>query len=172
MKYFTPELFARLQNFDPRAMDAADADWEAAEERYEQRLRELGPAIEPVRKRFEGILLHDATVESISRRDDQFVIVLHKDAPPRDVVTLTYTLATEPIIDQNALAPALRSRVMQFQYDEFDVVREDGQTHYTHSILFSNGWEVRLPFRDVQVTLAQPIYPLPPAHSPAPAQSA
>ncbi len=168
MKYFTPELFSRLQNFDPGAMDAADADWEAAEARYEDRLRELGPAVAPVLKRFEDVLLHDATVESISRRDDQFVIVLHKDVPPRDVVTLTYTLAGEPFIDRNALPPELRSQVMQFQYDEFDVERRGDLTYWTHSILFSNGWELRLPCRDVQVTLAQPIYPL----SPAAAQSA
>ena len=123
MKYFTPELFARLQNFDPRAMDVADADWEAAEGRYEQRLQELGPAIDPVLKRLDGVLLHDATVESISRRDDQFIMVLHKNVPPRDVVTLTYTLAGEPFIDRNALPPELRSQVMQLRVSQL-VLRE------------------------------------------------
>ncbi|HKI32314.1 MAG TPA: hypothetical protein VKA46_10635 [Gemmataceae bacterium] len=172
MKYFTPALFARQQNFDTAAMDAADADWEAAEERYEQRLQNLAPLIDPVLKRFEGILLHDATVWGISRREDQFVIVLHKDIPPRDVVTLTYTLAGEPLLDHDALPPQFRSRGMQFEYDEFDVGQESGQPHFTHSILFSNGWEIRLPFREVQVMLAQPIYPLPPGQSPGKARSA
>jgi hypothetical protein len=172
MKYFTPELFARLQDRDSRAMDAADADWEAAEGRYEQRLQELGPAIDPVLKRFEGVLLHDATVESISRRDDQLIMVLRKDVPPRDVVTLTYTLAGEPFIDRNALPPQLRSQVMQFQYDELDVEQRANQACLTHSILFSNGWEVRVPFRDILVVLAQPIYPLPGTPSPATAQPA
>jgi hypothetical protein len=160
MTYFPPELFARLQDLDPGAMDAADADWEAAEGQYEQRLQELGPAIDPVLNRFEGVLLHDATVESISQRGDQLIMVLRKDIPPRDVVTLTYNLAGEPFIDRNALPPGLRSQVMQFQYDEFDVEQRGDQACWTHSILFSNGWEVRLPFRDVQVALAQPIYPL------------
>jgi hypothetical protein len=163
MRYLTPELFARLQNFDPVTMDAADTDWDEAEQQYERRLHELGPAIAPVLKRFEGVLLHDATVWGISRHDNQFVIVLHKDVPPRDVVTLTYTLAAEPRLIQDALPPQLCSRVMRFEHDEFDVVTESGQPYYTHSILFSNGWEIRLPFRDVQVTLAQPIYPWPAA---------
>jgi hypothetical protein len=163
MKYFTPELFIRLQGSDPAAMDAADAAWEAAEERYEQHLQELGPALAPILKRFEGVLLHDATVWGISRQGDQFVIVLHKDIPPRDVVTLTYTLAAEPWLTQDALPPQLCSRVMRFECDEFDVVPADGQPYFAHSILFSNGWEIRLPFRDVRVSLAQPIYPLPPA---------
>jgi len=159
VNYFTPELVVRLQDHDPAAMDAADAAWEAAEQRYEQRLAEIGPIIDPILKRFEDVLLHDATVEIISRRDDQFVIVLLKDIPPRDLVTLTYTLVAEPILVHDALPPHLRSRVMQFQYDEFDVEQKDGQAHFLHRILFSNGWEVRLPFREIQVTLAQPIYP-------------
>src|SRR5438132_3187054 len=76
MKYFTPQLYERLQNFDPAAMAAADAEWEAASQRYEQHLEQLGAALVPVLKNFEGILLHDAAVLGISRRGDQFSIVL------------------------------------------------------------------------------------------------
>ncbi len=161
MKYFTPDLFVRLQNFDPSSMNAADAEWEAAEERYEQRLRDLGPAVAPVLKQFEGLLLHDAAVLGISRRGDQFVIVLQKDVPPRDVVTLTYTLAAEPFIDRDAFPDPHRSGRMQFLYDEFDLAAEGEGSALAHSILFSNGWEIRLAFRDVQVASAQPIYPIP-----------
>jgi hypothetical protein len=160
MNYFTPDLLVRLQVRDPAAMNDADAEWEAAEQRYEQRLQELGPAIDPLLRRFEDVLLHDATVWSISRHDDHFVIILRKDIPPRDVVILTYMLVAEPILVRDALPPQFRSQVMQFQYDEFDVEQEAGQSHFTHRILFSNGWEIRLAFRDLQVTLAQPIYPL------------
>jgi hypothetical protein len=61
---------------------------------------------------------------------------------------------------------------MRFECDEFDVVQVGDRTYCTHSVLFSNGWEVRVPFHDVQVTLAQPIYPWSSAHAPAPVQSA
>lgn len=160
MNYFTPELYALLQDFDPSAMTRADADWEAAEQRYEQHLQRLQPALAPVLERFAGLLLHDALVLGMNRRGDQLVLILHKDIPPRDVVTLTYTLVGEPFIDPNAFPAQFRSGKMQYEYDEFDL-REGSQPHFLHSILFSNGWEVRLPFRDVEITLAQPVYPVP-----------
>ena len=53
-------------------------------------------------------------------------------------------------------------------YDELDVNEESGQKVFTQSILFSNGWEVQLRFRDVEVVIVEPIYPVPaPAPSPA-----
>src|SRR5262249_56892098 len=129
--------------------------------RYEQQLQQLGPALAPVLQRFDGLSLHDAVVTSISQRGEQFVLVLHSDVPPREIVTLTYTLTGEPFIDREALPGELRSRLMQYQYDEFDLVQEAGAGHHLHAILFSNGWELRLPFREVQVERAEPIYVLP-----------
>ena len=161
MKYFTPELYTRLQDSGTAAMDAADAAWEAAEEQYEQHLQRLAPALAPVLRVFDDLLLHDATVSSMSRRGDQLVIVLHTDARPREVVTLTYTLTGEPILDRKALPPEVRSGVMQYQYDEFDVIQTDSGTEYSHAILFSNGWEARVPFRHVEVVRAEPLYLLP-----------
>ena len=61
---------------------------------------------------------------------------------------------------------------MQYEYDELDLAVENGQTYFTHSILFSNGWEIKLRFRDVQVALAQPVYPLPGVSFPTKATSA
>jgi hypothetical protein len=49
---------------------------------------------------------------------------------------------------------------MDFQYDEFELIRQDGRISFVQSILFGNGWEISLRFSDVQVTLAAPIYPL------------
>jgi hypothetical protein len=161
MKYLTPELYTRLQDSGTAAMDAADAAWETAEERYEQHLQRLTPALAPILRLFDGLLLHDATVSSMSRRGDQLVIVLHTDTRPREVVTLTYTLAGEPIVDREALPPEVRSAVMQYQYDEFDLAQTDSGTEYLHAILFSNGWEVRVRFRHVEVERAEPLYLLP-----------
>jgi hypothetical protein len=161
MNFFTPALYVRLQDFDPAVMEAADSDWEQAECHYQDRLKQLGRMIEPVLRRFDGVLLHDAVVLGISRQGSQLVMLLRRDIPPREVVTLTYELVGEPFINPDAFPASYRSGVMQFQYDEFDADTINGQVQFSHSLLFSNGWEIRLLFRDVQVSRAQPIYPLP-----------
>lgn len=158
MKYFTRDLIERYGSPDDAVARAAGEEWETVLERYEQRLRELEPELpEPVRE-FNGLRLHDADVCCMARRGDQFFMVLHKDVPPRDVVQLTYTLVEEPWIDPEALPAAGRSAVMQFLYDEFDVANEGGRKVYAQSILFSNGWELRLRFREVRVSLADPVF--------------
>ena len=160
MKYFTPELYVRLQDFDADAMDRADAEWEAAQERYEERLRELGGVLQPYAQRLESVLLHDATVRTITRGDDRLTIELLTDRSPKEVVVLSYALAGEPLINRNALPEEHRGGVMQYQYDELDLLDRDGAPCPTHSILFTNGWELRIPFRDLHVTVAERIYPL------------
>jgi hypothetical protein len=160
MKYFTPELYVRLQEFDTDAMDRVDAEWEAAQERYEERLRELGAVLQPFAQRLENVLLHDATVRTITRGQDRLTIELLTDRSPKEVVTLTYSLAGEPFINRNALPEQHRGGMMQYQYDELDVLETVGPACLTHSILFSNGWEMRVPFRDLHVAVAEAIYPV------------
>jgi hypothetical protein len=46
-------------------------------------------------------------------------------------------------------------------YDEVEQVPEGHRKHFVHSILFSNGWEIRLPFRDVHTTTVFPLLPHP-----------
>ncbi len=41
MKYFTPELYLRLQERDSAAMDAADSAWNDAVERYDRSLQTI-----------------------------------------------------------------------------------------------------------------------------------
>jgi hypothetical protein len=45
-----------------------------------------------------------------------------------------------------------------FNFDEFDVIHKDGRVLYTQEIVFGNGWLLHLQFRDVQTTLAHPLY--------------
>jgi hypothetical protein len=55
MKYFTPQRYLALQNFAPKAMDAADADWEQAVEQYEAYLQTVLPGLpDSVRKLLDG----------------------------------------------------------------------------------------------------------------------
>jgi hypothetical protein len=161
MKYFTPELLAQLDSTDAATANAADAEWDRRLEEYEAALQRLSPEMPAHIREFNQLLLHDARVESIARHGNQLVMVLHKDVPPRQVVILTYDLTEEPLVNAEALPPGQRSPVMDFLYDELDLVRDGDQHQYTQSILFGNGWEMRLCFRDVRVTLAEPIYPVP-----------
>jgi hypothetical protein len=67
-------------------------------------------------------------------------------------VVLAYSLAEPVEIVEDALPEAVRSRPLQWLYDELDVApTEDAQT-FSHSILLSNGWEVKVRFRSVTVT--------------------
>lgn len=162
MKYFTPELYIRLQERNPDAMDAADAAWDDAAQRYDNYLQTILPRLPPaVRQLLDGYYLHDAEVLSAGRQGDAFVILLQLDVPPNDLLSLTYTLTAEPQIDRLALPAEHRSPRMTWQYEELEVCGSGETRHYRHAILFSNGWEIQLPFRDVRLATVQPIYPCP-----------
>lgn len=177
MKHFTRDLIERYGSPDDAVARAADAEWEAALERYDRDLRAIEPELPEHVRAFTRLLLHDAMVWSIARQGDRLIMVLRKDVPPRDVVTLTYTLTEEPVIDREALTPVFRGQVMDFRYDEFEQIRQGGRQTYAQSILFGNRWEMTLRFSDVQVSLAEPIYPPPgavfvPVSTPGAARSA
>ncbi|HZV06990.1 MAG TPA: hypothetical protein VE999_18045 [Gemmataceae bacterium] len=162
MKYFTPSLYARLQDHAPDAMDAADAAWEDAAERYDNYLQTVLPDLPPsARQLLEDYYLHDAEVLSAVCQNDTFVIVLQLDAPPNDLLYITYTLTAEPLIDRSALPAEYCSPRMTWQYEELEVCGSGDVRHYRHSILFSNGWEIQVPFRDVRLAAVRPIYPYP-----------
>lgn len=162
MKYFTPEMYARLQDREPEAMDAADEAWADAAARYDSYVQSILPQLPPaVRQLLEGYYLHDAEVLSVSRQGDTFVLQLRLDTPPNDLLGITYTLSAEPVIDRAAFPPQYRSSPMTWQYEELEVCGSDTARHYRQAILFSNGWEIQVPFRDVRLTATQPIYPCP-----------
>lgn len=162
MKYFTPELYIRLQDCEPGAMDAADTTWEDAAQRYDSYLQTILPDLPPaVRQLLDGYYLHDAEVLSAGRQGDTFVILLQLDVPPNDLLYLTYTLTADPLINRSALPAEHRSPRMTWQYEELEVCGSGETRHYRHAILFSNGWEIQVSFRDVRLATVQPIYPCP-----------
>jgi hypothetical protein len=162
MKYFTRERYLALQERGDEAMDAADAAWAEAVARYEAYLQTIRPEMpETVRELVDGFDLHDARVLSMGRRGDTFVISLQLDVPPSELLTVTYTLAGAPDINQDLFPWAKAGAVPAWLYEEIELVRKGERSHFVHSILFSNGWEVRLPFREVRVATAYPTLPAP-----------
>ncbi len=152
MRYFTRDLYRRCRSTDETVLDAACAEWEQANEAYERHLQAIEPKFPPPLRELATLLLHDAKVQSIARQDNQLILVLHKDIPPRDLVILRYELAGEPVADQFADAPTDWSRPMTFEFDELDIEETGEGKLYTQSIVFANGWMMRLRFRDVRVT--------------------
>jgi hypothetical protein len=164
MKYFTPDRYHALQQTDEAAMLAADADWESAIDQYEAYLETVRPEMpEPVRLLLDGYYLHDANVLSMGRRGDQLCISLQLDVPPNDLLFITYTLAGSPEINTEAFPTDAPKHNPQWLYEEIEQVRASQGTYFVHAVLFSNGWEVRLPFHDVMLTTASPLFP--PPHS-------
>ena len=161
MKYFTKDLIERYGSADDAVARVADAEWEAVLERYEAELQHVEPELPEHVRAFTRLLLHDAVVFSIARQHDKLIMVLRKDIPPRDMVTLTYTLVAEPMIRHDVLPVEHCGPQMEFLYDEFELARDGDHPTYAQSILFSNGWEMSLRFSDVQVSLAEPVYPPP-----------
>ncbi len=159
MKYFTRELYRRCHSTDEVVLNAACEEWEQANEAYERHLAAIEPEFPTHLREFTELLLHDARVQSIARQGNQLILVLHKDIPPRDLVILNYELDGEPVVESFTDAPADWSKPTTFQFDELDVVRGGEDKVYSQSIVFDNGWLMRLRFRDVRMTVAKSVYP-------------
>lgn len=162
MRYFTPERYLAFQQTDRAAMDAADAAWESAVEQYDAYLQTIRPGLpEPVRLLLEGYYLHDGRVLGMGRRDNQFLIALQLDVPPNDLLLITYTLTAEPEISRTAFPADGPSDRAEWLYEEIEQFGDGGGRSFVHSFLLSNGWEVRLPFREVTLTTASSLLPPP-----------
>lgn len=159
MRYFTRDLYRRCHSTDEAILNSACEEWEQANEVYEQHLAAIEPEFSPHLREFAALLLHDAKVQSIARQDNKLILVLHKDIPPRDLVILCYELVEEPIVEPFESTPDDWSKPTTFQFDELDVVQEGGSKIYSQSLVFDNGWLMRLRFRDIRVTVAHSMYP-------------
>jgi hypothetical protein len=161
MKYFTKELIERCGSPDDAAAHSAGEEWEAALERYDaywQTIRLDMP--ESVRRLDESFCLHDARVLSMGQRGDTFVISLQLDAPSNQLLTITYTLAGSPEINKEPFGDGKNESSPWWLYEEIERVKEGDRPYFIHSILFSNGWEASIPFREVHMDTADLVYPL------------
>jgi hypothetical protein len=159
MKFFTPELLDRYSSADPVTASAAEVEWESVNERYAQHLQALESELPAHLRDFNALLLHDASLLSLAREGGRLIMVLKKDIPPRDLVFLRYELTEEPVLVPFARSVRDWQQPTSFDFDEFDREQEERGTVYTQAIVFANGWELRLRFRDVQATLAEPWVP-------------
>ena len=159
MRFFTRDLYRRCRSSDEAVLNAACEEWERANEAYERHLTVLASEFPPSLRQFAALLLHDAKVQSIARQGNRLILVLHKDIPPRDLVILCYDLEGEPVIEPFSDTPRDWTQPTTFDFDELDIVKDAKVTLYSQSIVFGNGWLMRLRFHDVGMSVARPIYP-------------
>jgi hypothetical protein len=163
MKYFTPERYMALHDFSSdEVMNAADAAWEEAVDQYDAYYRSIEAVLSTGYRRLqESYYLHDALVLYMGQQGNRFVVALQLDPPPRQIVHIAYDLAGEPVIDREALPREHRGTgAVDWMHDEVEL-RSESPLLCVHSILLSNGWEVRLPFHDLHVEEVQALIPSP-----------
>ena len=177
MKYFTPERYLALGNLRERqAFLAAHSDWERAIQGYKDRLSKIRSDLPAaLRQLVESTYLHDARVLDMwPGRRSRFTITLHPESDPSRLVVLVYSLEEPPTIERDVLPTEVCSTPVAWLYDELDVERPTGgrikpscrkPPLFTHNILLSNGWEVRLRFR--QVAVSRPLSLIPPTQKPS-----
>jgi hypothetical protein len=146
MKYFTPELLNRVRSRDDDVSGPAHADWERAIKRYHRRWRQIQARFPVSVQRFrQQLCLHDAQVLGMAQHDAEFLMVVQLEPPAQTLVFLTFTLPENPQNDRNALLGGPDSSYLTWMYEEFDL---DRQQNCYFEVLLSNGWAVRLRFRD------------------------
>jgi hypothetical protein len=162
MKYFTRDLINRFGSPDASVANAASAEWDEAVDRYDDYLQLVRPELPATLWSFlHDFYLHDARVLGIGKPGQNFLVALQLDVPPQELLIISYALVEEPVIDTAALAPEDCCAYMAWLYDEIESIPAEGPKQFRHAILFSNGWKITLRARDVQVTTAQPVYPVP-----------
>lgn len=163
MKFFTPDLYVRLQSSDEAELDAADAAWQRAEAAYDRHLQAIrsklpGSAL----KLLDGPRLHDAEVLWMGHVLPLFFgIILQLDTPARTTIGLTCLLTSQVELDKETIPPQHRSPLMQWMYDEISV--GTSAHSFEHSILFSNGWLLKVQASEVHLATLDTVY----AHSAA-----
>jgi hypothetical protein len=168
VNHFTPERLIRLQDrSDERSFLAALDEWERALANYQEQLtRVRGELPGDLQRLLETVPLHDARVLDMWWGGrSQCTITLLPEADPSRLVVLTYSLAGPPEVFPDVLPEAVRSRPVAWLYDELDFAGDGrpGVPAFTHSILLSDGREVRLRFRNVTVKRPVPLVPAVPS---------
>jgi hypothetical protein len=151
VRFFTPQLYVRSQSEEEDVLNETEQLWQDAVQRYDAQLQALLPVVPGgVRELFGNYHLHDADVLAFGQQGDCFFMLVQLDPPYRTLI-LTYTLTEPAWIDRSALPPQYTSPHPEWLYDEVDVVQKDPAI-FEHAILLSNGYELRLHFRDLQLS--------------------
>jgi hypothetical protein len=151
MKYFTPELYQRLNSFDLAEAERADEEWNQAEVRYKKRLARIRPELSPTAAKLAELCLHDALVISRSERTELAPTVsIVSVAVGDEIVSLFYSLGARAAAHEAPTGWRFSKLDEQWLYDEIDVTKAvDSRPMFAHRILFSTGVTMEIPFHVV-----------------------
>jgi hypothetical protein len=164
MKYFTSDLYSRLQEMDkPSKLHVALQEWDQAARNYDQQLQKILPDFpRTLRRLVSDYPLHDGDVLSVGDGGDTFVILVQLENAPNDLVEMVYFLKSKPEIDKFALPGQFCSPSPQWLHDEISIephYRPNEAKTFVHDIQLSNGWEVKLRFSDLELRRYDALLP-------------
>lgn len=144
MKYMTPELLSRYQSEDEGVALQAFEQWEQAGDNYRAELQSLRQKLpQEAVDLIDRFPLHDARVLFVGVDPTAVVFVLMLDGDGGGL-QLEYDLMEPPAL---TLHPEIADACpLEWMYDELS--EADG--HFVHTILFSDGSELRLAFRSIR----------------------
>jgi hypothetical protein len=160
MKYFTPELYQKLNSFDVNEAERADEAWDGAEAAYKERLASIRRHMPSQVLKLSELCLHDALVVSRveqAQPDGPYPFPLNCSWTAvaivsltlgEEVVSLIYCLS-EHATTRKAPDDWRFSKLQeQWLYDEVDMI-DDSKGPFIHRILFSTGVTLEIPFVSV-----------------------
>ncbi len=152
MKYLTPDLLFKLQSSDEVVVDEATSSWEQACESYNAYVATIHPGLpDPIKEILDKFCLHDAKVLWMSPGMGRFVLAARLDGTHDQGVVLIYKLTAPP---RKLLHSKLARNGKPHEWVLYDeIAEEDG--HFSHSILFTGGREIRLEFESLDVIQIQ-----------------
>ena len=191
MKFFTPNLIERFGSDDDRIALAAQTELEQSSEAYSRRLSEVASELpQRFQELLERNYLHDARVidhsflgngdsESLGASEPRanitgwksaeraegrllsFWMVLELDTPPRELLALQYRSVLIEGVDIHQALREDECPYLEWQYDEVELINTGRAQEFRHSILFTNGLELRLRFKDFDFATLKPIASMP-----------
>lgn len=146
MKYFTPTLYQRFNSQDIEIADAADADWDKAQEKYQQRLAAIRTRLPAALSELaEQVCLHDGEVLNLLKGDDETILWVRK----RNLLyVLRYQNLRQVQVSRPLQARCFSANLVRWLYDEVDV---SGRL-FVHRILLSSGSMILLTFGEFQMS--------------------
>jgi hypothetical protein len=160
MRFFTPDLYLRVNSADDVVADRADLDWESALEKYREHLAEIQDRLPERSKDLSKACLHDAEViafeadvklhlsaeKGIAKESDVAILSVRQTD---QIWTIIYVLAG-PV--QKATTPKwpFSKKAKHWLYEEVDVAVGNGGESIQR-IMFSDGDVIEIRFNDVLI---------------------
>jgi hypothetical protein len=166
MRFFTPELFLRVNSPDDEVADAAHGDWEAAVDAYRHHLKKVLRAAPPGVHELAKRCLHDAEVlslqyEALGRESQRYffpepMFFFHrrtgpatiKLALPKRSIALVYLIWDEVRTHTPSTEWENQTEHRLWLYDEIDEVWSRFGM-FIHRVLLNTGEVWEIPFMDV-----------------------